>query len=88
MASLRGLQFNPVGSLVDVKPQRLQLLLLCGGDHLLHLCQLLGFGPAGLQRPQNGLDSLGLLQQTPGSQEGKFLVRKKKSVYNNLVDIG
>lgn len=57
-----------MGSLVDVKPQRLQLLLLCGGDHLLHLRQLLGFGPAGLQRRQDGLDSLGLLQETPGSR--------------------
>lgn len=60
-----------MGSLIDVKPQRLQLLLLRGSDHLLHLRQLLGFGPTGLQRRQDGLNSLGLLQQTPGSQEGK-----------------
>lgn len=68
-----------MGSLVDVKPQRLQLLLLCGGDHLLHLRQLLGFGAAGLQRGQDGLNALGLLQQTPGSQEGNLAVRKKKT---------
>lgn len=87
-------KFKPVCSLVDMKPQRLQLLLLCSGDHLLHFRQLLGFSPAGLQRRQDGLNSLGLLQQTPGSQGAKSITvndsesGKKMIIFNNLVDNG
>lgn len=70
-ASQRDLAFHLVDLLVNVKPQRLQLLLFCGSDHLLHLCQLLRFGATGLQRRQDGLNSLGLLQETPESTDGK-----------------
>ncbi|KAG9345418.1 hypothetical protein JZ751_009965 [Albula glossodonta] len=46
---------------------RLQLLPLGRSDHLLHLSQLTGLCPGGLQRRQDCLYALGLLQQTPAN---------------------
>ena len=54
-----------VSLLVDMKLQGIQLVLFRSSDHLLHLLQLLRLRPAGLQRGEDGLDSLGFLQQTP-----------------------
>lgn len=57
--------FSLVFLLVNMKLQDVQLLLLGSRDHLLDFAQLFGLCPAGLQRRQNGFDSLRFLQEAP-----------------------